>query len=132
MVYELFVTKLTAPAFSAKDVLDLYLHRGSFETVLADEDVEQDPDRWCSHTPNGQEFWQILSQWTWNLRLELGQHLSSTSMRTTECAAESSPAVGSRAGGGQRSSSSRKLWPCSMGTPVVYRRFSRIGIHPTT
>ena len=39
---------LAAPAFSAKDVLDLYLHRGSFETVLADEDVEQEPDRWCS------------------------------------------------------------------------------------
>jgi hypothetical protein len=37
-------------AFSAKDVLDLYLHRGSFETVLADEDLEQDPDRWCSRT----------------------------------------------------------------------------------
>ncbi len=50
MVYELFVTRLPAPAFSAKDVLDLYLHRGSFETVLADEDIEQDPDRWCSHT----------------------------------------------------------------------------------
>jgi hypothetical protein len=50
MVYELFVTKLAGPAFSAKDVLDLYLHRGSFETVLADEDSEQDPDRWCSHT----------------------------------------------------------------------------------
>jgi len=49
MVYELFVTRLAAPAFSAKDVLDLYLHRGSFETVLADEDSEQDPDRWCSH-----------------------------------------------------------------------------------
>ncbi len=63
IVYELFVTKLTAPAFSAKDVLDLYLHRGSFETVLADEDSEQEPDRWCSHTPCGQEFWQILSQW---------------------------------------------------------------------
>jgi hypothetical protein len=93
MVYELFVTKLTAPAFSAKDVLDLYLHRGSFETVLADEDVEQDPDRWCSHTPNGQEFWQILSQWMWNLRLELGQHLSATSMRTTEFAAASEPVV---------------------------------------
>jgi hypothetical protein len=40
MVYELFVTRLAAPAFSAKDVLDLYLHRGSFETVLADEDIE--------------------------------------------------------------------------------------------
>ncbi len=86
MVYELFVTRLAAPAFSAKDVLDLYLHRGSFETVLADEDVEQDPDRWCSRTPCGQEFWQILSQWVWNVRLELGQHLSPTAMRTTEFA----------------------------------------------
>lgn len=72
LVYELFVITLPQHAFSPKDVLDLYLHRGSFETVLADEDVEQDPDRWCSHTPNGQEFWQILSQWVWNLRLELG------------------------------------------------------------
>jgi hypothetical protein len=86
MVYELFVTTLAAPAFSAKDVLDLYLHRGSFETVLADEDVEQDPDRWCSHTPCGQEFWQILNQWVWNLRMELGQHLSATPMHTTEFA----------------------------------------------
>ena len=40
VIFELFVTRLAAPAFSAKDVLDLYLHRGSFETVLADEDVE--------------------------------------------------------------------------------------------
>jgi hypothetical protein len=30
-----------------------------------------------------QEFWQILSQWMWNLRLELGQHLSPTPMQTT-------------------------------------------------
>jgi hypothetical protein len=86
MVYELFVTVLPFPAFSPKDVLDLYLHRGSFETVLADEDSEQDPDRWCSHTACGQEFWQILSQWMWNLRLELGEHLSPTAMRTTEFA----------------------------------------------
>jgi hypothetical protein len=86
MVYELFVTRLAAPAFSAKDVLDLYLHRGSFETVLADEDIEQDPDRWCSHTPCGQEFWQILSQWVWNLRLEIGQRFSPAAMRTTEFA----------------------------------------------
>jgi len=48
-------------------VLDLSLHRGSFETVLADEDGKQDSDRWCSHNPNGQEFWQILCQWVWNL-----------------------------------------------------------------
>jgi len=86
LVYELFVTQLPSPAFSPQDVLDLYLHRGSFETVLADEDVEQDPDRWCSCTPCGQEFWQIISQWLWNLRLELGQHLSPTAMRITEFA----------------------------------------------
>jgi hypothetical protein len=40
MVYELFVSTLPSPAFTCSDVLDLYLHRGSFEAVLADEDVE--------------------------------------------------------------------------------------------
>lgn len=38
LVYELFVSTVLAPALTAKDLLDLYLHRGSFETVLADED----------------------------------------------------------------------------------------------
>lgn len=77
---------LPTPAFSAKDVLDLYLHRGSFETILADEDAEQDADRWMSHTAWGQECFQILAQWLWNLRLELGQHLAPAAMRTTEFA----------------------------------------------
>jgi hypothetical protein len=63
IVYEQFLTTVPPAAFTPADILDLYLHRGSFETVLADEDVEQDPDRWVSHTPCGQEFWQILSQW---------------------------------------------------------------------
>lgn len=85
-VYELFVSTLPRPAFTASDVLDLYLHRGSFETVLADEDDEQDSDRWYSHMPCGQEFAQILAQWIWNVRLELGQQLSSTELRTTEFA----------------------------------------------
>jgi hypothetical protein len=62
-VYELFLTTAPQAAFSCRDLLDLYLHRGSFETVLSDEDREQDPDRWCSQTPCGQECWQILSQW---------------------------------------------------------------------
>ena len=92
MVYELFVSTLLAPAVTAKDLLDLYLHRGSFETILADEDLEQDPDRWCSHTPCGQEFWQIISQWVWNLRLELGQTCSPTPLRTTAFASASEPA----------------------------------------
>ena len=86
VVYELFASTLPTPAFTASDVLDLYLHRGSFETVLADEDKEQDADRWYSRTPWGQEFAQILAQWAWNIRLELGQHLSQAELRTTEFA----------------------------------------------
>jgi hypothetical protein len=92
LVYELFVSTVPAPALTAKDLLDLYLHRGSFETVLTDEDREQDPDRWCSHTPCGQEFWQILSQWVWNLRLELGQNVFPIQLRTTEFASMIEPA----------------------------------------
>jgi hypothetical protein len=86
VVYELFFTRLPQEAFTASDVVALYLHRGAFEPVLADEDQEQDPDRWCSHAPAGQEAWQIVSQWVWNLRLELGHVLEPTPMRTTEFA----------------------------------------------
>ncbi len=85
-VYELFLTTAPQAAFTCADMLDLYLHRGAFETVLWDEDIEQDPDRWCSRTACGQEFWQILNQWLWNLRLEFGQHLSPSPMRLTEFA----------------------------------------------
>ncbi|WP_111324697.1 hypothetical protein [Thermosporothrix hazakensis] len=53
LVYELFYTGLLPSAFTPADVVALYLHRGAFETVLADEDKEQDPDRWCSHTAWG-------------------------------------------------------------------------------
>jgi hypothetical protein len=86
VVYELFLTKLPQQAFTASDVVALYLHRGAFEPTLADEDQEQDPDRWCSHTSCGQEWWQIVSQWVWNLRLELGHQLEPSPMRTTEFA----------------------------------------------
>ncbi len=84
MVYELFFTTLPTAGFTAADVVKLYLHRGSFETVLADEDREQDSDRWSSYTAHGQEVWQILSQWVWNLRQELSQQWQPTSMRLTE------------------------------------------------
>jgi hypothetical protein len=86
LIYELFFTHVPQDAFTASDVVALYLHRGAFEPILADEDQEQDPDRWCSHAPAGQEAWQIVSQWVWNLRLELGHMLESTPMRTTEFA----------------------------------------------
>jgi hypothetical protein len=86
VVYELFFTQLPQDAFTASDVVALYLHRGAYAPLLADEDQEQDPDRWCSHSPAGQEAWQIVSQWVWNLRLELGHMLEPTPMRTTEFA----------------------------------------------
>jgi hypothetical protein len=84
IVYEQFFTTLPSPALTPADVLDLYLHRGSFETVLADEDEEQAADRWVSRTQWGQEFWQIINQWIWNLRLELGQQVQATTMRLTD------------------------------------------------
>lgn len=86
VVYELFFTALPQGAFTASDVVELYLHRGAFEPALADEDQELDPDRWCSHSAWGQEAWQCVAQWVWNLRLELGHHLEETPLRTTEFA----------------------------------------------
>jgi hypothetical protein len=86
VVYELFLTKLPQEAFTASDVVALYLQRGAFETTLSDEDQEQEPDRWCSHAAGGQEAWQIVSQWVWNLRLELGHQLHPDPLRITEVA----------------------------------------------
>jgi hypothetical protein len=82
-VYELFLTSQPAPALPAATILDLYQQRGAFEQVLSDEDHEQDPDRWCSRTRLGQEFWQIVSQWVWNIRLELGSVALAPSLRWT-------------------------------------------------
>jgi hypothetical protein len=84
IVYELFFTNLPQQGFTASDVVEVYLHRGAFEPTLADEDREQDPDRWCSHSAWGQECWQVVSQWVWNLRLELGHQLHPDPVRTTE------------------------------------------------
>ena len=93
-VYELFITTLDADGFLVEDVLDLYHGRGAFEAVLADEDVEEDPDRWCSYTECGQELWQIACQWVWNLRLSLGQTMQGGKVREIEWAPpKESPAV---------------------------------------
>ncbi len=97
VVYELFFTLLPQDGFTASDVVALYLHRGAFEPVLADEDQESDPDRWCSHAPAGQEAWQILNQWIWNLRLELGHQLEPTPMRTTSIAPPVTETTGEQA-----------------------------------
>ena len=92
VVYELFFTNLPQQGFTACDVVELYLHRGSFEPVLSDEDEELDLDRWCSHSAWGQECWQLIAQWVWNLRLELGHQLKPEPLRTTEFAPALPPA----------------------------------------
>jgi hypothetical protein len=57
-----------------------------YAPALSDEDQEIDPDRWCSHSAWGQECWQVVSQWVWDLRLELGHQLHPDTLRTTEFA----------------------------------------------
>lgn len=71
-VYELFMTSQSSASMSALDTLSLYRGRGGFEQQLSQEDQEQDYDRWCSWHPEGQEFWQILGQWSWNWRVWMG------------------------------------------------------------
>jgi hypothetical protein len=83
-LYTVFLTSLPASGFSAADVLSLYNGRGGFEQTLSEEDHEQDCDRWCSWHPEGQSFWQILSQWVWNWRIQAGwQSQSSLEVRRT-------------------------------------------------
>jgi hypothetical protein len=124
MVYERFVSTLSAPDFSAKDVRDLSLHHGSFEALLSDEDDEQDADRYVSRTAWGQECFQILARWLWNLRRELGHHLAPAAVRTTECAPAHavSPAAPRKP----------DLWPSTMGHTLVYRRVSWFCFSATT
>jgi hypothetical protein len=90
-VYELFYTSLPPEAFLPSDVLELYFQRGGFESSLADEDQEQEADRWCSATPWGQECWQILAQWVWNVRIELSQRTWPSALRTTHLAEAVTP-----------------------------------------
>jgi hypothetical protein len=85
-VYEIFITTLPIDGFLVEDVLDLYHGRGAFEAVLTDEDLEADPDRWCSYTECGQELWQVACQWVWNLRLSLGKTMQEGELREMEWA----------------------------------------------
>lgn len=89
---ELFVTSLSSEGWCATDVLELYFGRGAFEGTLAHDDAEQLADRWCSHHPAGQELWQVIHQWVWNLRIWLGRPEEAEVQRT-----EFSPARGESA-----------------------------------
>lgn len=109
-VYELFFTNLPPQAFTVSDVVELYLHRGAFEPALCDEDDELDPDRWCSHSACGQECWQLIAQWVWNLRLELGHVLAPQPLRTTEFAPALPAEAAERLGAGYGEPASATSW----------------------
>jgi len=82
-VYEMFVASCGPEALIANDVLSLYFGRGGFEQTLSQEDEELELDRWVSGNPHGQEMWQILGQWVWNKRLQLGLAAASCEPRRT-------------------------------------------------
>jgi len=82
-VYELFLTSQSVASLSGMEVLSLYRGRGGFEQRLSEEDQEQDYDRWCSWNSGGQEFWQILGQWSWNWRLWMGYEQARAEVRQT-------------------------------------------------
>jgi hypothetical protein len=119
VVYELFFTNLPQQAFTASDVVELYLHRGAFEPTLFDEDQEIDPDRWCSHSACGQECWQVVAQWTWNLRLELGHQLNPQPLRITEFA----PAMASAPGAPMKAAPVQGYGPPAVALPWKAGRF---------
>jgi len=53
VVSERFLTTLPQNAFPASDVVSLSLYRSAFETAHEDDDLEQEPDHWCSHAACG-------------------------------------------------------------------------------
>src|SRR5437588_328214 len=82
--------------------------------VLADEDIEEDPDRWCSYSECGQELWQIACQWVWNLCLCLGQAMQGVQVRDTLVGPSQSSSCCLRS---FRTLTAR-VWPVAMGRSV--------------
>lgn len=82
-VYELILTSQSCASLSELDVVSIYRGRAGFEQRLSEEDQEQDYDRWCSWKPEGQEFWQVLAQWSWNWRVWMGWQQSQAQVRQT-------------------------------------------------
>jgi hypothetical protein len=80
-IYELFITTLEVESFLVQDVVDLDHGRGAFEPIFSEEDLEDDPDRWCSYTSLRIPW---ACQWVWNIRLALGFALQGEELREME------------------------------------------------
>jgi hypothetical protein len=93
VVYELFFTNLPHQAFTACDVVELYLHRGAFESTEAYEDQEIDSDRWCSHARVGTRSMAMHCAMGLDPQAGTGASLASPeSVRTTEAGSCTRPA----------------------------------------
>jgi hypothetical protein len=87
VVYELFFTNLPQRAFTASDVVEVYLHRGAFEPQQAAEDQEIDEGlAGAAIPPGGRSVGPSCRNGSPNLRLELGHVLKPEPLRTTEFA----------------------------------------------
>ena len=131
MVYELFVSTLPSLAFTTSDVLDLYLHRGSFEATLADEDVEQNADRWYSHTrlsPGVRPDPRSMDR-------EYPAGVGPTTLGSTAAHHRICPRALRRNSHDQRASTrgrtnaSGRLRPTAMGPPILYSWLSRLRVY---
>jgi hypothetical protein len=94
IVYELFLTNLPQQAFTASDVVALYLQWGTFEPTLADEDQEQDKELAGALTPPaGRYAGRSSRNGCGTRRLELGHQLELSPLRTTEASSSHSRGV---------------------------------------
>ena len=64
--YELFATTLSAEAWSAADVVELYAGRSTIENRFAQEDRELDLGRTFSYNPGGQAVFTATGLFVWN------------------------------------------------------------------
>jgi hypothetical protein len=94
IAYSLFLTKLPQQAFTASDVVALYLHRGAYAPTLADEDQEQDEGLAGVLTPPaGRNAGRSSRNGCGTRLLELGHQLEPSPLRTTEAGSSHSRGV---------------------------------------
>jgi hypothetical protein len=86
VVYELFLTALPQDAFTAADVVALYLHRGAFDQRSRMKTRNRTRIAGARMPLADRSAGRSFRSRVWNLRLELGHHLSPEPPRTTEFA----------------------------------------------
>lgn len=87
--YELFITNLHQPGWTAAAVVTTYMERSTLENRFEQEDRELDLDRVLSYHVDGQGIANLIGLFVWNLRVVLGDILmpqDSEAPRQVACA----------------------------------------------